>query len=363
MTRILVVEDEGSVRANIVDLLEAEGYETQEASDGEEALHFLWENPPDLILCDVRMPRLDGFTLLSRLSQDPRLRSIPFIFLTARVEREDQRLGMNLGADDYITKPFTRKDLLTAVQRRLEKHRHIGEIAVFHHLHSVEQIIKDLPDDLMVPAQRLFLFARSLMSQAEVPSHIGQIREWGRDLNKLSHQMLISIRHFVLLNQIIQLEKDLDQIHNLRMLMTFSAHEVMQDIAVSYAALWERASDLVVDLQPCSLAIGEVWLVNLLECGLNWAFSRSHHGVEIHLMGKCLLNDLYEIRILYEPLHPLMEEPASGLSPEQKPVALHLIERISELHEGSFTYIPGPKQSELRVALKCQKGERGLFYV
>lgn len=127
---ILVVEDETSVLENILELLNAEGFRTASAHNGEEAYRIIPDVKPALIICDVRMPRLDGHGLLSRLSQTPTLSNIPFIFLTALTDRTDLRAAMELGADDYITKPFTRKDLLEAVFRRLEKHKQIQDVAL-----------------------------------------------------------------------------------------------------------------------------------------------------------------------------------------------------------------------------------------
>lgn len=358
MTRILVVEDEDMVRANIVDLLEAEGYETQEASDGEQALQVIWQTPPDLILCDVRMPRVDGFSFLARIGQDPRLRAIPFIFLTARVEREDQRLGMNLGADDYITKPFTRKDLLTAVQRRLEKHRHIGETAIHHHAHTVEQALNDLPDDLITPIQYLLAMSQSLMSSTELPSHIGQIRELGKDLYKRTYQLLNSVRQYVLLNRIFRMEKDLEQVQVLRNLITFSAHEVMRDIALSFARQRDRTADLTVELEPVSLAMGEEWLVHLLECVLEWGFSKSPPGEKMVLKGKNLSARRYEICLVYPLVHLLAEEYSAEWSSNSLPLSLRLMASIADLHEGSFTFAPGTSHSEIRISLKSENRER-----
>src|ERR1035437_6678604 len=121
MKNILVVEDEENVLENILELLNAEGYSSYGAQDGEEGINLAWEKHPDLIICDILMPKLDGYGVLALLSNEPATARIPFIFLTARTERENIRKGMDLGADDYIMKPFTRKELLQAIQTRLEK--------------------------------------------------------------------------------------------------------------------------------------------------------------------------------------------------------------------------------------------------
>lgn len=122
MPRILIIEDEEAVRENILDLLEAENFETLAAANGRIGVHLAISEVPDLILCDMMMPEIDGYGVLTALRQDPSTAIIPFIFLTAKSAKSDFRQGMDMGADDYITKPFTRAELLSAIMNRLEKH-------------------------------------------------------------------------------------------------------------------------------------------------------------------------------------------------------------------------------------------------
>ena len=121
MAKILVIEDEESVRDNLLELLEAEDFETVAAANGRIGLELVISENPDLILCDMMMPEIDGYGVLATLRQDPLTATIPFIFLTAKSSRSDFRQGMNLGADDYLTKPFTRAELLSAIAGRLNK--------------------------------------------------------------------------------------------------------------------------------------------------------------------------------------------------------------------------------------------------
>ena len=121
MTKILVIEDEESVRENILDLLEAENLETLAAANGKIGVELAVSEVPDLILCDLMMPNIDGYEVLKLLNSQAITATIPFIFLTARTARADIRQGMELGADDYLTKPFTRSELLNAIKSRLEK--------------------------------------------------------------------------------------------------------------------------------------------------------------------------------------------------------------------------------------------------
>ena len=124
MKTILVIEDDQAIRMSILELLELEEFQGIEAENGNQGLQLAREEQPDLIICDIMMPDIDGYTVLTELQEEPKTSKIPFIFLTAKTERDDQRLGMELGADDYITKPFTTTELICAVKTRLKKHEH-----------------------------------------------------------------------------------------------------------------------------------------------------------------------------------------------------------------------------------------------
>ncbi len=121
MTKILVIEDEYSVRENLIELLEAEDFETISAANGQIGIKLALTEVPDLILCDLMMPEIDGYGVLANVRQEPITATIPFIFITAKSTKTDFRQGMELGADDYLTKPFTRAELLSAIDGRLQK--------------------------------------------------------------------------------------------------------------------------------------------------------------------------------------------------------------------------------------------------
>jgi DNA-binding NarL/FixJ family response regulator len=121
MKKILVIEDEPEMRRNLLTILKLEKFQTAGAANGRDGLDAVKKEKPDLILCDVMMPELDGHGVLDALRKSEDTASIPFIFLTAKGEKEDLRNGMNLGADDYLTKPVARLDLLEAINARLRR--------------------------------------------------------------------------------------------------------------------------------------------------------------------------------------------------------------------------------------------------
>lgn len=125
MRKILVIEDNEDIRENLCEILELAGYATYAAENGKIGVEIAEKEHPDLIICDIMMPVLDGFGVLKILSNKATTANIPFVFLTAKTEKGDFRQGMSLGADDYITKPFESKELLEVIELRLKKHERI----------------------------------------------------------------------------------------------------------------------------------------------------------------------------------------------------------------------------------------------
>jgi len=121
MKKILLIEDDVTVRENTAELLELSNYQVVTASNGLQGVEKAKEHIPDIIVCDIMMPELDGYGVLSSLSENNRTSHIPFIFLSAKTEHKDIRKGMDLGADDYLTKPFEEEDLLSAIESRMAK--------------------------------------------------------------------------------------------------------------------------------------------------------------------------------------------------------------------------------------------------
>jgi DNA-binding NarL/FixJ family response regulator len=121
MKRILVIEDQAPMRRNLALMLELEGYQVTSAENGRVGVELALKQPPDLVICDVMMPELDGHGVVQALRGAAATATVPFIFLTARGDKADVRAGMNFGADDYLTKPVVREELLAAVEARLAR--------------------------------------------------------------------------------------------------------------------------------------------------------------------------------------------------------------------------------------------------
>ena len=142
--KILVIEDNAEMRENICEILSMSGYLLFDAENGKDGVEIALAELPNLILCDIMMPQLDGYSVLNRLSREETTASIPFIFLTAKADRSNMRKAMDLGADDYITKPFDDLDLISAVRSRLDKTIRVRAVVSKAPLHGLEHLLNEV---------------------------------------------------------------------------------------------------------------------------------------------------------------------------------------------------------------------------
>jgi len=149
MNSILVIDDNADIRDNTAEILELAGYKTFTAENGKQGVDIALKEKPSIIVCDIMMPELDGYGVLHLLRKNQETQNIPFIFLTAKTERSDFRKGMEMGADDYITKPFDDIELLNAIEARLKKSE-ILESKYLPTQQGVSQFIKDVKDSGLI---------------------------------------------------------------------------------------------------------------------------------------------------------------------------------------------------------------------
>ena len=151
MTKILLIDDEEAYLENLDTLLEEEGFETVTASNGMDGIDAAKTSQPDLIVCDIMLPDISGYVILEELRKRKSTKLIPFIFLTAKAEMSDLRKGMNLGADDYITKPFSIKDLTSAINIRLKKNELLRSKSSESGEQDIEKKSLTLEDHIFLP--------------------------------------------------------------------------------------------------------------------------------------------------------------------------------------------------------------------
>ncbi|MDQ1265994.1 MAG: two-component system, sensor histidine kinase and response regulator [Bacteroidota bacterium] len=165
METILIIEDEIDILENLSEFFQIKGYKTHIASDGKDGIELAMKHLPDLILCDIQMPEVDGYEVINALKQNPETYIIPFIFLTARTRLSDLRYGMDLGADDYIIKPYLLDDVYNAVSARLEKYKRIrGETE--RKISEIQtNIANSLPHEFRTPLNGILGFAQILRAE------------------------------------------------------------------------------------------------------------------------------------------------------------------------------------------------------
>ncbi|WP_404786805.1 response regulator [Altericista sp. CCNU0014] len=274
MKKILIIEDELSIRSNILKILSFENFEVIGVDNGELGIKLAQEQNPDLILCDIMMPKVDGYRVRNELSKNPETETIPFIFLTAKVDRTDMRLGMSLGADDYLTKPFSREELLETVFARLDKR------AVVHkqYQEKLEQIrgsvATSLPTELFIPLQRVRSFLETIQggeSDLIHPTLVSTAKE-SYDASLRLEKILQNFLLYALLEVTLQ---DPLQAATFRGQCATDSANIIAEIAKAKAQQVGRDADLDLQLQPAIVPILEANLAKIVEELLDNAFKFS----------------------------------------------------------------------------------------
>jgi two-component system, sensor histidine kinase and response regulator len=287
MIEILVIEDEDDIRDSILDILEVEQFKAISASNGKIGVELAREHKPNLIICDVMMPELDGFNVITSLRNDPSLALTPFIFLTAMADRDNLRHAMNLGADDYLNKPITRKALLEAVNARLNKQEVINRKTQAKLEALRNNISISLPHELITPLSGILGLAGILIDEhakitpAEVLEIAQDIETSGQRLNRL-------IQNFI---TYAGLEiASADDFEPDRIDRSTQIADVITRTATNQAKRAKRESDLQLDLEDAISAIPEIKLKKILEEIIDNALKYSNPGTPVKISSQKAAN-------------------------------------------------------------------------
>lgn len=358
MNKILVIEDEQSVRFSTSKILEFEGFEVIEAENGEVGAKLAKETRPDLILCDIMMPVLDGYDVQNELSQDPSTRMIPFVFLTAKADRADMRLAMNLGADDYLTKPFTRDELLETVCSRLDK-----QAAVHQQYQSkIEQIrgniTTSLPAELFIPLQNIRSFLETLTDQTDLlPDGLSKALTESYDASLQLERLLQNFLLYALLETTIN---DPNQVEAFKGNCLTDSAEVISEVAQEKAQACGRGEDLQLQVQPSSLPILAANLAKIVEEVVDNAFKFSVPGSAVRIESAVDAGQL-QLEISDQGSGPSsqdMEQIDSTVQFSQKlhgkggaGLGLAIAKRLTEIHDGTLILKREPHRTIVRVTV------------
>jgi two-component system, sensor histidine kinase and response regulator len=344
VSKILVIEDELNVRENIVELLESEDFEVFSAKDGFEGIFLAQEHSPELILCDVTMPELDGYGVLNNLRKDPNIAITPFIFLTAKAASEEIRQGMNLGADDYLTKPFSRQELLTTIKARLSKQK--------IHDQNTDALLKDIGESLSYSiSEKIFNPLDEILGASEVFRQDANIIE-PNDIEKLGAHIQSNTKFLkrAILNIFMYLNMELmfhnsDSLETIKNIYTTRPGDFVYMIAMQLARKYDCSKKLVVSIDNSRLKISTSDWNKIVEESLEFVFSLFKEGSLIDVSTK-IVDDIFQYSIRlesdelpYDLLHktsqniPRTQAFYESLDPG---LGLLIIHFIVKLYDGEF---------------------------
>jgi len=348
--KILVIDDDPVFRQVIADFLATENFQIIEAGDGEDGVRLAREHRPQVILCDLRMERRDGYSALAEMRSDPATGLIPVILMSGQADRAAVRKGMRLGADDFLTKPFSVADLLEAVDAQRAKRALISR-----HAEERVQSLRDgislaLPRGLNAPLDGILGFAEVMAEGAESlrAEEIRQMAEFilvsGRRLDKLT-------RNFLVYAQIELSKSDPPQVEKLRAARTRNIFALLS--AALRAEAGGRAADLRMELDGAALAISEDYLKVIITEIAGNALKFSRKGSPIQLTGEARGN-AYLLRVSDQGCGLTGEQVAAlGLSGpfgqqlaenDGRGLGLIIARGLAELHGGSLSVASQPGQ-------------------
>lgn len=361
MTRILVIEDDKLILDNVLEVLALEGFDTDGATNGAIGLDRANENRPDIILCDIMMPVMNGYDVLKNLRKTDEMSTIPFIFLTAVADRTSHRQGMELGADDYLTKPFTPDELIAAVGAVLEKRQKIAQ----DHEKRIEQLRKNmsyaLPHELRTPLTGLIGCAE-LLTLDHKSMDAGQLHQIAGVITDSASRLHRLIENYLYYAKVELLTHDDEQVVQMRQSTTEYPQGVMNEVVTQQMQKAARSEDLQLDMEDAVVSISYEDLYRIVNELIDNALKFSEAGSTVKVTAKASADGQFVITVTDEGRGMSAEEIASigaymqfnRLLHEQQGLGLGLaiVQRLVAIYNGSFDVESEPEQyTTVKVSL------------
>lgn len=359
LKRILVIEDAPDVRSTICEILEVHGWRSLSAADGDEGLAIARTQHPDLVLCDIRMPRMDGYSVLKELRANPGTASVPFIFLTGLSEKPNIRQGMELGADDYLVKPFTPQELAGAVESRFRKQAAMIELAE-KKLNELRATLKSaLPHEMVTPLNSILGFSALIMNSPEIG--LKEAREYASHVLQAGERLQHLIESFVFYSQLEVALSDPERAAAFKMSEPLPIKERVTIMARRAAKESHRENDLSLEIEEASARIGQLHLDRIVRELVENALKFSPLGTQVQITSRPQPS-LVELVIRNEGRGFTPEQIASigahlqfeRTAQEQQGTGLGLaiVKRLVELYGGAFWIESTPeKMTSVHVQL------------
>lgn len=364
MKKILIIDDEEWLRQMIQLALRQRGYEVIEAHNGHDGIEKARAELPDLILCDVNMGKVDGYLTLAALRTEAPTAAIPFILMTGLADNAGMRHGMELGADDYLPKPFTTDVLYAAVEARLKKSQTVRDEAESKLRHLRDNISLMMPHEMRTPLNGIISNAELLaMSAATLPAK--DVGEIGQDILKSSQRLERLIENFLIYAQLELIAADPKNVHALRIGKLDKPVAVINAAAGAQAAQAGRPNDLSIEASDFPVPMSEEYfskVVNELvqnafkfsepETPVQVRLAETFNGVEFSVtdQGRGFSTEqIKRIGAYMQFDRKLQEQQGLGLG-------LVISKRLADLHGGTLT-IEGRKGSGTTVTVKLPKAK------
>jgi two-component system, sensor histidine kinase and response regulator len=281
--KILVIDDEDDYREVIAATLETKGYVVIEAANGSDGLAAAKEHHPDLVLCDVKMPKMDGHSLLAALKEDPACTSIPFIFLTGFAAMSDMRQGMQLGADDYLTKPFTSDELISAVEVRLSRTKSLQKYFESQFDDIKTSIVRSLPHEFRTPLNGILGCAEILKEESNLPAE--EVKEIGALIYKAGQRLHHILENMILFGELQFWMKDPKAIAAMRRESGTLLREGVRSAAEHQGALHKRPDAIVLEVKDSPIRISSMHFTKIMEEVIDNALKFSDPGTTVHIVS------------------------------------------------------------------------------
>jgi signal transduction histidine kinase len=364
MKKILVIDDEEWLREMIQMALRQRGYEVVEAHNGQDGIEKARTELPDLILCDVNMGKVDGYLTLAALRTEAPTAAIPFILMTGLADNAGMRHGMELGADDYLPKPFTTDVLYAAVEARLKKSQTVRDEAESKLRHLRDNISLMMPHEMRTPLNGILSNAEILATSAATLKS-GDIAEMGQEIFNSSQRLERLIENFLIYAQLELISADPKNVSALRIGKTEQPAALIKKIAGAQAVQATRPGDLKVELVDVVVPMSEEYfskVVNeLVQNAFKFSeaqtpvlvnFAETFNGVEFSVADQGCGFSTDQIRRIgaYVQFDRKMQE-QQGMG-----LGLVITKRLAELHGGTLV-IEGAKGSGATVTIKLPKAK------
>lgn len=361
MKKILVIDDAPFILESTKTLLKFEGYDVITAKDGEEGLELIKTQKPDLVLCDISMPKLDGYGVLKAVRNNPLTARLPFIFLTAFTERQNIRTGMQLGADDFLVKPYSRDELITSINAQIQK-SYLQEKVIEEKVQEVSKsVTRVLPHEFRTVLNQIMGSAKFLQNNPE-KLLADEIKELASDIIESSKRLLKITENYLIYSRIEAILTDPERTRQLQKMRTPEPGAMLYDIAGFVAHRHNRQSDLIVesDVTEIVVKISSESYHKIIEELVDNGFKFSEPGTKVYV--KASLDDQYfQVTIIdhgrgmskqqVESIGALMQFERDVF--EQQGVGLGLIiaKKLTELHNGIFI-INSAEQEGTQITIK-----------